>query len=107
RAWTDCDSKGNEHKWGSARAPSPHLSAVCDEAVALAAPRRFGERDHPLRALWRGGDGMRRGRGEVQELLRECRDELVEDRLHRHQGGGPPLLVHHGDMAVGVAIHLL
>ena len=50
---------------------------------------------------------MRRGRREVQELLRKRRDELVDDRLHRDQGGGPPLLVHHGDMPVGTAMHLV
>jgi hypothetical protein len=71
------------------------------------APPSLGERAHPLRALWRGGDGVRRGRGEVEELWRERRDELVEDRLQRHQGGGPPLVVHDGDMPGGAAKHLV
>ena len=50
---------------------------------------------------------MRRGRRQIQELLRECRDELVDDRLHRHQRGGAPLLVHHRDMPVGTTLHLV
>ena len=67
----------------------------------------LGCRDRSLRTLRRWGNGVRRRRGEVEELLRERRDEGVDDRLHRHQAGGPPLLVHHGDMPVGAAMHLV
>ena len=67
----------------------------------------LGEHAHPLRTLRRGGNGMRWRRREVEELVREGRDELVEDRLQRHQGGGPPLLVHDGDMPVRAAQHLV
>jgi len=50
---------------------------------------------------------MRWRRGEVQELLGKRRDKFVNDLLHRHQGRGPPLLVHHGDMAGGAVMHLI
>ena len=78
-----------------------HTSPACD------APLRLGEPRHPLRPLRCGGDGVRRRRGEVEELLRERRDELIDDRLQRHEGRGPPLLVHDGDMPVGAAQHLV
>jgi hypothetical protein len=70
-------------------------------------PRGPGDGIHPLRALRGGGDGVRRGRGEVAELVRERRDELIDDHLQRHQRGGPPLLVHDGDMSVRAAQHLV
>jgi hypothetical protein len=66
-----------------------------------------GERAHPLRALRRGGNGVRWRRGEVEELVRERHDERVDDRLQRHEGGGPPLLIHDGDMPVRAAQHLV
>ena len=50
---------------------------------------------------------MRWRRGEVQELVRERRDERVDDRLQRHEGGGPPLLVYDGDMPVRATQHLV
>ena len=68
---------------------------------------RLGARAHPLRALRRGGDGVRGRRGEIEELVRERRDERIDDRLQRHEGRGPPLLVHDGDMPVRAAQHLL
>ena len=42
----------------------------------------------------------------MQGLVRERRDELVHERRHRAQGGGPPLLVHHGDRPVGTGLPL-
>jgi gentisate 1,2-dioxygenase len=63
--------------------------------------------DSSLGALRRWGDGVRRGRREVEELLRERHDEVVDDRLHRHQSGRPPLRINDGDMPVGAATHLV
>jgi len=71
------------------------------------APLRLEAQGHPLRPLRCGGDGVRGRRGEVEELVREHRDERVDDRLQRHQGSGPPLLIHDGDMPVGAAQHLV
>ena len=50
---------------------------------------------------------MRGRRGEIEEIMRERRDELIDDRLQRHEGGGPPLLVYDGDMPVRATQHLV
>ena len=71
------------------------------------APLRLEVHGHPLRPLRGGGDGVRGRRGEVEELMRERRDELIDNHLQRHQGSGPPLRVHDGDMPVRTAQHLL
>jgi hypothetical protein len=88
----------------SSLSDSPAVDSTRPQRATLP---RLGERAHPLCALRRGGDGVRRGRREVEELVRERRDERVDNRLERHQGGGPPLLVHDGDMPVRAAQHLV
>jgi len=50
---------------------------------------------------------VRRGRGEIEELVRKRGHEIVDDRLHRHERRRPPLLVHDRDMPVGTAMHLV
>jgi hypothetical protein len=101
-----CPSRGkHEAQSVRARAPTPRRLAWGYDAVVRAP--HLGARDPALRALGCGGDGMRRRRGEVQEILGERRDNLVHDLLHRHQGRGLPLLVHHGDMAEGAVMHLV
>src|SRR4029077_15639104 len=88
------------------RALHPHVP--CENPQPLAESiTPSSQRWTGLRALRRWGDGVRRGRREVQELLRERRDEVVDDRLHPHQRGRPPLLINDGDMPIGAAIHLV
>jgi hypothetical protein len=98
----------------------PHLESGCTAVHPLHdCPRcagqlarstmrpRLGCRACTLRALRCWGDGVCWGRGEIEELLRQRGHEVVDDRLHRHESGRPPLLVHDGDMPVGAAIHLV
>ena len=50
---------------------------------------------------------LRRSRRAVEKLLRERCHERVEDGLHRHQRGGLPVLVYHGDMPIFTDRHLV